>query len=77
MPSMTINYTASEGQRFAAALGSVQGLTNPDGTPRPATAAECKAFVIGRMQQFIIDKEGADLKAAADAAVVVAPFNPT
>ena len=77
MPSMTITYTASEGQRFAAALGSVQGLVDAQGAPRAATAAECKDFVIGRMRQFIIDKEGADLTAAAIAAVSVPAFSPT
>jgi hypothetical protein len=79
MPSMTLNYTAGEGQRFAAALGKAQNLKDTQEPPQPrdATAAECKAFVIGRMKQLVIDIEGRDLTAAAVAAVVIPAFDPT
>ena len=78
MPTMTLNYTASEGTRFAAALGKAQNLKDAQVPPQPraATAAECKAFVIGRMKQLVIDIEGRDLQQAAIAAVVVPPFDP-
>lgn len=76
MPSITLNYSAADGQRFAAALGKAQSLMDSQTPPqpRPATAAECKAFVIGRMAQLVIDIEGRDLTAAAVAAVVVPPL---
>lgn len=77
MPSMNLNYTAAEAQRFADALGKAQSLTDAQGAPRSATGAECKAFVIGRMKQLVIDIEGRDLQAAAVAAVVIPAFDPT
>ena len=78
MPTMTLNYTNSEATRFAAALGKAQNLKDNSTPPQPrsATAAECKAFVIGRMHQLVIDIEGRDLTAAAVAAIVVPPFAP-
>jgi hypothetical protein len=77
MPSMSITYTASEGNRFAAALGKAQNLRDGDGKPRSATTAECKTFIIGRMKQLVIDVEGRDLTEAAIAAVVVPAFDPS
>lgn len=77
MPSMTLTYTAGEATRFADALGKAQSLKDAQGDPRPATAAECKAFVIGRMKQLVLDIEGRDLTAAAVAAVVIPAFDPT
>lgn len=77
MPSMTITYTASEGQRIAAALGKAHSLVDEGGQPRSATAAEVKTFVIARIKQLVVDIEGRDLTAAAIAAVVVPPLEPT
>ena len=75
MPSLTLNYGAGTGSRFAAALGKAQNLLDTQDPPQPrsATAAECKAFLIGRAWQLIVDIEGRDLTAAAVAAVVVPP----
>ena len=79
MPSITINYPAGDGARFAAALGKAQNLKDEQSPPQPrsATAAECKAFLIGRARQLIVDVEGAELTAAAVAAVVVPPVDMT
>lgn len=66
MPSITISYPAGDGQRFAAALGKVLQLVDNQTPPQPrnATAAECKAWLIGRAQQLIVDIEGPALAAA-------------
>lgn len=77
MPSMTLTYTAAEAQRFAAALGKAHNLKDNQDNPRSATAAECKAFVIGRMKQLVVDIEGRELTEAAVAAVRVPAFDPT
>ena len=77
MPQITITYPAGDGARFAAALGKAQLLTDANGDPRSATAAECKAFLIGRAWQLIVDIEGRELTQAAIAAVVVPPVDMT
>lgn len=77
MPQITITYPAGDGARFAAALGKAQSLTDANGDPRSATAAECKAFLIGRAWQLIVDVEGRELTQAAIAAVVVPPVDMT
>lgn len=79
MPSLTITYTASEGARFAAALGKAKNLVDAQVPPQPrsATAAECQQFVIERVRQLIVDIEGASANKAALDAVVLTPFNPT
>jgi hypothetical protein len=77
MPSITISYPAGDGVRFAAALGKAQSLKDAQGEPRSATAAECKAFLIGRAWQLIVDVEGGELTAAAVASVVVPPVDMT
>ena len=75
MPSLTLNYGAGTGSRFAAALGKAQSLKDTQVPPQPrsATAAECKEYLIGRAWQLIVDIEGRDLTAAAVAAVTVPP----
>ena len=75
MPSITLNYGAGTGSRFAAALGKAQALVDTQDPPQPrsATAAECKAFLIGRAWQLIVDIEGDALTKAAVSAVVVPP----
>ena len=79
MPSITITYPAGDGARFAAALGKAQSLMDNQTPPQPrsATAAECKAFLIGRAWQLIVDIEGTELTQAAIAAVVVPPVDMT
>lgn len=79
MPQITITYPAGDGARFAAALGKAQSLKDTQQPPQPraATAAECKAFLIGRAWQLIVDIEGRDLQAAAIATVVVPPVDMT
>jgi hypothetical protein len=77
MASITITYPASDGTRFAVALGKAQGLTNGGGAPRSATAAECKAWLIGRAQQLIVDVEGGEATRAALAAISVTPLDMT
>ena len=75
MPSLTLNYGAGTGSRFAVALGKAQALKDNQVPPQPrsATAAECKDYLIGRAWQLIVDIEGRDLTAAAVAAVTVPP----
>lgn len=79
MPSITISYPAGDGQRFAAALGKVLALKDTQDPPQPrsATAAECKAWLIGRAQQLIEDIEGGPARQAAAAAVTVPPLDMT
>ena len=79
MPSLTINYTAGEATRFAAALGKAKALVDNQVPPQPraATAAECKQFVIERIKQIVVDIEGKEASAAALAAVVLSPMEPT
>ena len=79
MPSITITYPAGDGQRFAEALGKAHSLKDTQDPPQPraATAAECKAFLIARAYQLIVDIEGAELTKAAVAAVVVPPVDMT
>ena len=79
MASITINYPAGDGQRFAVALGKAQGLMDTQEPPQPrsATAAECKTWLIGRAQQLIIDIEGREAQAAAIAAISITPLDMT
>lgn len=78
MPTISITYTSAEAQRFAAALGKAQSLTDSATPPNPrsATAAECKAFVVGRMKQLVIDVEGTEANRAALEAVRLTAFDP-
>ena len=71
MPSITITYPAGDGARFASALGKAHKLVDAEGVARSATAAECKAFLIARAWQLIVDIEGKELTDAALATVVV------
>ena len=73
MPNMTFTYSSAYGQRVAAALGKAWNLKDAQEPPQPrsATEAEVKTFVIQRVQQLVVDMEGAELTQAAIAAVVV------
>ena len=79
MPSMTLTYPAGDGARFAAALGKAQNLVDSQQPPQPrsATAAECKAWLIGRAQQLIEDIEGPPMRAAAIVGVNPTPLDMT
>ena len=79
MPSITITYPAGDGTRFATALGKVLALKDTQDPPQPraATAAECKAWLIGRAQQLIEDIEGGTARKAAAAAVSITPLDMT
>lgn len=62
-----IDYTAEDGQRFAAALGRRHQLTNGGGAPRSATEAEAKDWIIAKMRALVreVEREEAQ-KAIAD-----------
>lgn len=79
MPSVTFTYSATLAQRFASALGKAHALMDTQDPPQPrdATAAECKAFMVARVKQLIVDVEGAALTKAAVDAVVVPPVEMT
>ena len=79
MPFIRIDYPAGDGVRFAEALGKVLGLkdTQEPSQPRAATAAECKAWLIGRAQQLIEDIEGPPMRAAAIVGVNPTPLDMT
>ena len=70
MPSITFTTDAATAQRLAAALGTAWNLTNPDGTPRVATAAEIKLFGVQAYKRLVNDIEGQALQQAALAAAV-------
>lgn len=72
MPSLTITYSAQEGQRVAAAFGKIQGLVNGSG-PRNATEAEIKAALIGTMRGWVHQAE----HETAAQAISIAAFDPT
>jgi hypothetical protein len=72
MPSLTINYTAQEGQRVATALGRLQGLRDANG-PRAATEAEVKKSLIGTMRGWVDQSE----REIAQQSISVAAFDPT
>lgn len=72
MPSLTINYSAQEGQRVATALGRLQGLRNGNG-PRDATEAEVKTALINIMRGWVHQHE----RQAAEQAINIAAFDPS
>ena len=78
MPTISITVTAAQAARAAAALGKAQALKDNAVPPQPrnATAEEVRQFMIGRLRQLIIDVEGAEATKAAQAAIVIAPFDP-
>ena len=79
MPTISITVTAAQAARAAAALGKAQALKDNAVPPQPrnATAEEVRQFMIGRLRQLIIDVEGAEASRVAQAAIVIAPFEPT
>lgn len=56
MPSMTITTDNGQGTRLAASIGRrIDARDN--GVPRPATAAEIKAFTIAYLRAVVLDDE--------------------
>lgn len=68
MPSLTLNYTAAEGQRIATAVGHKFGLG------RDATQAEIKAVIINDLAKLVSDEEAV---IANQAIVTQPPIAPT
>jgi hypothetical protein len=60
-------------------LGKAHNLKDTQEPPQPraATAAECKAYLIARAYQLIVDIEQPELYAAALASVAVPPVDMT
>ena len=67
MAILTITTDAGQDTRFAAAVQRSQGLG------APATPAQCKAFVIALLRQFVQQQE----YIAAQNLIVKTPFDPT
>jgi len=67
MPDITISTTAAQTIRIAAAFGQYWRLTNPDGTPRDATAAEVKEYLVRQLKGVVRNYE----RALGEAAVTV------
>lgn len=64
MPTLSIDMTAQQATRVAAALGKDRGLTDANGAPRSATAAEVRAWVIDVLKRLV---HGTELRAAQEA----------
>lgn len=72
MPTLTIDIPPAQALRIAAALGKEKSLTNEDGTPRSATMAEYRAWVIERTKQMV---QGVEYNEARAAVAVPAPID--
>ena len=74
MPSTTLTYTASEGQRIAAAVGAGNGLTDAGGNPRSGTVQECKDQLIALLRQYVRQQEqNAAIRAAQTSVTDISP----
>lgn len=73
-----IDYPDSVAVRFAYCLGKKLNLIDnqPTPQPRPATAAECKAWLIAPAKAVIEEIEARELQAAAPP-IVVPPVDMT
>lgn len=72
MPSMTITTDAAQATLLAAAVGRELGLTDSQGAPQSANAAEVKRFTIGLLRMTVRNyQEHMRSKEA------LAPFEPT
>lgn len=70
---MTISTTGPQATRLAAAIGARMNLTDAQGKPRSATAAEIKTTIINELRSWVISYE----EDIARKALVPAPFDPT
>ncbi len=57
MPTLTINTNAAQAARIVTAFGRLKNRTEPDRTPRNATAAEVKSDVIDFIRSVVISHE--------------------
>jgi len=73
MPSTTITYSASEASRMGAAFGRHWNLKDANGSARSATEAEIRAWLIRSLVGMVLKQE----RAAAEAAITIAPIAPT
>ena len=67
MPDLIISLTASQASRVASAFGKFLGL------PGDATVADVKTHLIKQMREVVRQQE----KAVQEAAIIIAPFDPT
>jgi len=68
----TVTLTTTDDARFEEAVGSVQNLRDPGGSPRPATVAECDQFLLSYVTGTTQDYE----KRKAMAASTPVPISP-
>lgn len=69
MPTMSLTIDAAAAQRVAAAFGRYWHLTNPDGTPRDATVAEVRTFLVRQLRGVVRAQETAAAHAEAEQAL--------
>lgn len=72
MPTLTIELTTEQWQRFSTALGRMQDYREANGTPRDATVAEAKQYILGCARKPIQKYE----IAIKQQQIVVDPWNP-
>ena len=73
MATLTINTTPEQDLRLIDAYGKYLNLTDANGDPRTATAAEIKSSIIGAIKQVVFDQE----HKAEVAAISTAAFEPS
>jgi len=73
MPDVTFSFTAGQIARLQHAVGVEMGLTDENGAPRDATAAETKAYVIRLLRNRVHITE----KQEQEQAITVTPFDPS
>jgi hypothetical protein len=69
MPTLTINTTANQAQRVAAAFGKQHNTRDASGNPRPATAEEVKEQVIQFLKQAVLSQERSAAAQSAESAI--------
>jgi hypothetical protein len=69
MPSMTLTVDAAQAARLTAAFGRYWHLTNPDGTPRDATLAEVRDYLVRQLRGVVREMDRANARAAAEATI--------
>ena len=73
MGTFTINTTAPQDARIVDAFGKYLNLTDGNGDPRNANAAEVKAKLIDMLKQVVFDQERKTLQDA----IAVSDLDPT
>lgn len=68
MPTFSIDLTAQQATRLAAAFGKFFNLVDEAGAPRAATTEEVKAYMRHELKKIVLIQERADAEAA-----IVAP----